>query len=157
MEETFIEVVSTVKVICGVKSLVVLDVTVRVTRLSALAITTCVYDGCGFRSCVLSPWPKRNIKTKLQINTSPAAGINTLLPAGHFVHRDVRVSPYVFYFSNFSAYTNLCRYTPDCPRTVFLYFFVGRTLRVHKSKVGLYKTLRVHFSLYLSSVKFSTD
>ena len=39
MEETFIEVVSTVKVICGVKSLVVLDVTVRVTRLSALAIT----------------------------------------------------------------------------------------------------------------------
>jgi hypothetical protein len=23
--------------------------------------------------------PKRNIKTKLQINTSPAAGINTLL------------------------------------------------------------------------------
>jgi len=26
----------------------------------------------------LSQWPKRNIKTKLQINTSPAAGINTM-------------------------------------------------------------------------------
>jgi hypothetical protein len=44
--------------------------------------TTRVYDGCGFRSCVLSHVPKRNIKTKLQINTSPAAGINTRLGAG---------------------------------------------------------------------------
>gem|GEM_PF-6065536 len=40
--------------------------------------TTFVYDGCDFRSCVLSHVPKRNIKTKLQINTSPAAGINIL-------------------------------------------------------------------------------
>jgi len=45
----------------------------------ALPLTTRVYDGCGFRSCVMSHVPKRNIKTKLQINTSPAAGINTML------------------------------------------------------------------------------
>ena len=44
-------------------------------------LTTRVYDGCGFRSCVLSHVPKRNIETKLQINTSPAAGINTMLAA----------------------------------------------------------------------------
>ena len=44
----------------------------------------CVYDGCGFRSCVLSHVPKRNIKTKLQFNTSPAAGINTLLAVVNF-------------------------------------------------------------------------
>jgi hypothetical protein len=30
----------------------------------------------------LSHVPKRNIKTKLQFNTSPAAGINTMLAAG---------------------------------------------------------------------------
>ena len=48
---------------------------------AGLSHNVCVYDGCGIRSCVLSHVPKRNIKTKLQFNTSPAAGINTLLPA----------------------------------------------------------------------------
>ena len=51
----------------------------RAVACASIAANTSVYDGCGFRSCVLSPWPKRNIKTKLQINTSPAAGINTML------------------------------------------------------------------------------
>jgi len=41
--------------------------------------TAHVYDGCGLQSCVLSQVPKRNIKTKLQIKTSPAAGINTIV------------------------------------------------------------------------------
>ena len=47
-----------------------------------LAITFCVYCVLGFRSRVLSHVPKRNIKTKLQIYTSPQHVINTLLCAG---------------------------------------------------------------------------
>ena len=32
-----------------------------------------------FEARLCPMWPKRNIKTKLQINTSPEAGINTML------------------------------------------------------------------------------
>ena len=49
--------------------------------------TPSVYGGCGFRSRVLSHETERNIKTKLQTNTSPAADINTLLGAGRSVDR----------------------------------------------------------------------
>jgi hypothetical protein len=66
-------------------------------RSRGLRITACVYDGCGFRSCVLSLWPKRNIKTKLQINTSPADGINTMLPAVAVTHQKV-VRENLFWF-----------------------------------------------------------
>jgi len=37
-----------------------------------------------FEARLCPMWPKRNIKTKLQINTSPAAGINILLWVGFF-------------------------------------------------------------------------
>jgi len=46
-----------------------------------LPITFCVYCVLGFWNRVLSHMPKRNIKTKLQIYTSPQHVINTLLCA----------------------------------------------------------------------------
>ena len=36
-----------------------------------MTANVCVYDGCGFRSRVLSPWVNEIKKTKLHTNTSP--------------------------------------------------------------------------------------
>ena len=36
-----------------------------------ITYNVCVYDGCGFRSRVLSPWVNEIKKTKLHTNTSP--------------------------------------------------------------------------------------
>ena len=75
--------------------------------LAALQPTTRVYDGCGFRSYVLSPWPKRNIKTKLQINMSPAAGINTMLAAVGFRSQFLIVVPYDEHTNSFSIISSV--------------------------------------------------
>jgi hypothetical protein len=50
-----------------------------------LPTTFCAYDGCGFRRTSLSHVAETNLKkTKLDNNTSPAAGINTVFAAVGF-------------------------------------------------------------------------
>ena len=52
----------------------------------ALLRTFCVYYGCGFRSRLCPPWVNEVNKTELHSNSSPAAGINTVLwPVGSLI------------------------------------------------------------------------
>ena len=57
-----------------------------------VAANVCVSAVVRFRSCVLSPNPNVERRYKLINYTSPHHCRNILLPAGHFVHRDVMVT-----------------------------------------------------------------
>jgi len=61
-------------------------------------------------------WLNEIKKTKLYSHTKPAAGINFLLPAGHFVHRDVMGSPYLYFFFVIVRVNSLSRLTQKSPR-----------------------------------------
>lgn len=68
------------------------------------------------------PDTERIKDTKTLDYASTPLDANTLLAAGHSVHRNGMVSPYLYFiFSKFSASTNLCRDTPNCLRTFLLH------------------------------------
>jgi len=72
-----------------------------------LCITFVFMTAWAFEARHSPPLRNEISKTKLHSTRQPQAGINTLLPAGHFVHRDVRSVGICIFYSQFSAYTSL--------------------------------------------------
>ena len=73
-------------------NLKVIDQTLR-GKIYGLPATFEFMTAAAFEARLCPTWLDEIKKTKLHTYTSPAAGINFLLAAGHFVHRDGMVRP----------------------------------------------------------------
>ncbi|MFM7853711.1 MAG: hypothetical protein ACKO96_17765, partial [Flammeovirgaceae bacterium] len=79
--------------------------------------TLCVYDGCGFRSRHCPLWVDEVNKTKLHINLSPAAGINTVLATVGF--RTLIVSRSLLFCQPLLQCPTSCRLSTK-PNSIFI-------------------------------------